>query len=61
MVTWPILVMLSLGGFLGSSWTTPFFLTGLVQYFSKRPSLIHFCRDRESDSARTPLRWQEDG
>ena len=51
----PTLVMLSLGGFLGSSLTTPFRLWGFVQYFSKRPSWIHLWRDRESDSARTPL------
>lgn len=55
MVTWPTLAMLSLGGFLASSWITPFFLVGFVQYFSKRPSLIHLWRDRASDSARTPL------
>ena len=28
MVTWPILVMLSLGGLFGSSMRTPFFLVG---------------------------------
>lgn len=55
MVTVPTLVMLSFGGFLGSSWRTPLRLYGLVQYFSNRPSLIHFWRERESDSARTPL------
>lgn len=54
-MTWPILVMLSFGGLLGSSTTTPFFLYGLVQYFSNMPSLIHFRRDRTNDSDRTPL------
>lgn len=58
-VTWPTLAMLSLGGFLGSSWTTPFFLVGLDQYFSNRPSLIHRWRDRASDSARTPLQHDQ--
>jgi hypothetical protein len=55
MVTWPSLVMLSLGGLLGSSISTPFRLDGFVQYFSNMPSLIHLFRDRERDSARTPL------
>ena len=41
MVTWPSLTMLSLGGLFASSWTTPFRLTGLDQYFSKMLSLIH--------------------
>jgi hypothetical protein len=54
-VTTPTLVMLSLGGFLGSSWTTPLRLCGFVQYFSKSPSWVHFCRDRDSDSVSTPL------
>lgn len=48
----PILVMLSFGGLFGS---TPFRFEGFVQYFSNMPSLIHFWRDRVSDSARTPL------
>jgi hypothetical protein len=56
MVTDPTLIMLSLGGFFGSSYITPFLLYGLVQYFSKMPSLIHFCRDRPRDSDNTPLR-----
>lgn len=51
--------MLSLGGLLGSSFTTPFRLDGFVQYFSNIPSWIHFERDRESESARTPLHVQE--
>lgn len=55
MVTCPSLDMLSLGGLLGSSMTTPFFFVGLVQYFSKMPSAIHRCRDRVRDSANTPL------
>lgn len=55
MVTWPSLTMLSLGGLLGSSMTTPFRLTGLDQYFSKMLSLIHLWRDRVRESARTPL------
>jgi hypothetical protein len=42
MVTVPILDMVSFGGFLGSSVRTPFRLCGLVQYFSNRPSLVHF-------------------
>lgn len=54
-VTVPTFCMLSLGGFLGSSLSTPFLLCGFVQYFSNRPSLVHFCRDLERDSARTPL------
>lgn len=54
-VTGPSLDMLSLGGLLGSSVTTPLRFIGLVQYFSKTPSAIHLCRDRTSDSARTPL------
>lgn len=54
-VTVPTFVILSFGGFFGSSLRTPFRLCGFVQYFSKRPSLVHFCRDRDSDSARTPL------
>jgi hypothetical protein len=55
MVTWPSLVMLSFGGLFGSSITTPFRFVGFDQYFSNIPSLIHFCRDRKRDSARTPL------
>lgn len=51
----PILLMVSLGGFLGSS-VAFFFRPGFVQYFSKSPSASHLCRDRLSDSARTPLR-----
>lgn len=54
-VIWPILVMLSLGGLFGSSITTPFFLVGLDQYFSKMPSIVHFWRDRDRDSESTPL------
>lgn len=54
MVTWPILLMVSLGGFLGSSGAF-FFRAGFVQYFSKRPSAIHLCRERLRDSAITPL------
>lgn len=54
-MTWPILVMVSFGGLFGSSTTTPFFLYGFVQYFSNSPSLIHFRRERTSDSAKTPL------
>lgn len=38
MVTWPILVMLSLGGLFGSSLTMPLRFVGFVQYFSKMPS-----------------------
>ena len=38
MVTVPILVMLSFAGLFGSSFTTPFLLTGFVQYFSNMPS-----------------------
>lgn len=37
-VTVPILVMLSFAGLFGSSLTTPFLLTGFVQYFSNMPS-----------------------
>jgi len=48
--------MLSLGGLLGSSMTTPFRLTGFDQYFSKMLSLIHLWRERVRESARTPLR-----
>lgn len=55
MVTVPTLDMLSLGGFFGSSFRTPLRLCGFVQYLAKRPSLIHLFRDRERDSARTPL------
>lgn len=55
MVTLPSLTIESLGGLFGSSIKTPFFLCGLVQYFSKIPSLIQVCRDRVRDSARTPL------
>lgn len=55
-VTVPTFDMVSLGGFLGSSLRTPLRLCGFVQYLAKRPSLIHFWRDRERDSARTPLR-----
>ncbi len=60
-VTWPILVIVSLGGLLESSFTTPFRLVGFVQYFSNTPSFIHFWRDLDSDSAITPLerRWSE--
>lgn len=54
-VTWPSLVMLSFGGLFGSSITTPLRFVGLDQYFSNMPSLVHFWRDRKSDSARTPL------
>lgn len=54
-VTVPTFDMVSLGGFLGSSLMTPLRLCGFVQYLAKRPSLIHFWRDRERDSARTPL------
>jgi hypothetical protein len=60
-ITLPIFCMLSLGGLLGSSLTTPFRLTGFVQYFSKMPSFIHFCRERVRDSARTPLRQRQQG
>jgi len=56
MVTWQSLVMLSFGGLLGSSMTTPFFLIGFAQYLSKMPSVIHVCRERVSDSERTPLK-----
>jgi hypothetical protein len=42
MVTWPSFIMLSFGGLFGSSITTPFFFVGLVQYFSKMPSIVHF-------------------
>ena len=55
MSTWPSLTMESLAGFLGSSAATPRRFEGLDQYFSKMPSLIHLLRDRESDSASTPL------
>lgn len=55
MVTVPSLYMESFGGFLGSSMSTPFFLCGFVQCFSKRPSLSHRWRERDKDSARTPL------
>jgi hypothetical protein len=41
-VTWPILLMVSLAGLLESSLTTPFRLVGFVQYFSNTPSCIHF-------------------
>lgn len=58
MVTCPILVILSLGGLFGSSFTTPFRFVGFVQYFSNIPSCIQFWRDLESDSARTPLGGQ---
>lgn len=54
----PIFVMESLGGFLSSSTGRPslgFFFEGLVQYFSKMPSLSHFLLDRSSDSAKTRL------
>lgn len=54
-VTVPAFVMLSLGGFLGSSLMTPFRLCGFVQYFSNKPSLIQRLRDLDRDSARTPL------
>lgn len=54
-VTVPTFDMVSLGGFLGSSLMTPLRLCGFDQYLAKRPSLIHFWRDRERDSARTPL------
>ena len=55
MITWPSLTMESLAGFLGSSAVTPRRFEGLDQYFSKMPSLIHLLRDRDRDSARTPL------
>jgi hypothetical protein len=35
--------------------TTPFRFEGLTQYLSNMASLIHLCRDRVKDSARTPL------
>ena len=54
-VTVPTLTMESLDGLLGSSLTTPLRFVGLVQYFSKMPSCIHFCRDRARDSLSTPL------
>lgn len=54
-VTGPSFIMVSLEGLLGSSMTTPFRLEGLDQYFSNIPSLIHRCRERERDSANTPL------
>lgn len=54
-VTVPTRVIESFGGFLGSSIMTPLRLCGFVQYFSKRPSLIHFCRERARDSVKTPL------
>lgn len=54
--TWPSLTMESFDGFFGSSVATPRRFDGLDQYFSKIPSLIHFKRDRDKDSARTPLR-----
>ena len=38
MVTLPSFIMLSLGGLLGSSLTTPFRLDGFDQYFSNMPS-----------------------
>lgn len=57
-VTWPIFAILSLGGLWGSSLTTPFRFVGFVQYLSKMPSWIHFWRDLERDSAKTPLRKQ---
>lgn len=59
MVTCPSLVMLSFGGLLGSSITTPFRFVGLDQYFSNIPSVVHFCRDRARDSASTPLRRRQ--
>jgi hypothetical protein len=54
MVHDPSFVIVLLSGLLTGS-TEPFFFVGLVQYFSKMPSLSHFCFDRCKDSTRTPL------
>src|ERR1700712_5690116 len=52
----PSFVIESLAG-LSAGWSgSPFFFFGLVQYFSKIPSLSHFCLDLCRDSTRTPLR-----
>ena len=50
----PSFVMVSFPGLFSTS-GAPFFFVTLVQYLSKMPSLIQFCRDRLSDSASTPL------
>ena len=55
MVMAPSFTIESLAGLLGSSINTPFLLCGFVQYFSNMSSLLHTCRDRWRDSAKTPL------
>lgn len=59
MVHWPSFVIESLGGLSGLSFETPFFLVGFVQYLSNMPSLIHFFRERSTDSTITPLRRED--
>jgi hypothetical protein len=41
------------GSGLFARFSVPFFLEGLVQYFSKIPSASHFIRDRCRETART--------
>jgi hypothetical protein len=51
----PSFVIVSFEGLFGGCSGAPFFFVGFVQYFSKIPSVIHFCRDLFNDSGSTPL------